>query len=99
VNRLGPVGKHEFDRSKAGVYDLAGSVQEWCQDFYEAGYYRRAPAEQPVCSRPALRRVVRGGSALAPLAPLARRGAGSLTERRADLGIRCVRDWPNGVGQ
>jgi formylglycine-generating enzyme required for sulfatase activity len=44
-----------------GLYDVHGNVYEWCQDWYDAKYYARSPASDPVNLQADEYRVLRGG--------------------------------------
>ncbi len=54
-----PVG--EKKPNAWGLYDMHGSVCEWCQDWYEFGYYAKSPMDDPPGPTGGLYRVFRGG--------------------------------------
>jgi formylglycine-generating enzyme required for sulfatase activity len=57
-----PVGSFQNGRSFFGLYDLAGNVNEWCEDYYSATFYSISTKKNPLNKAPSNYRVVRGGA-------------------------------------
>jgi formylglycine-generating enzyme required for sulfatase activity len=51
-----------FAPNPFGLYDMAGNVAEWCQDWFDAEYYAFGPSHNPLGPDFGRGRVVRGGS-------------------------------------
>jgi formylglycine-generating enzyme required for sulfatase activity len=59
-NKTHPVGL--LKPNDWGFYDMYGNVTEWCQDWYESGYYSQSPSKNPQGPSSGKYRVQRGGS-------------------------------------
>ena len=88
-----PVGS--FSDNGYGLYDMAGNVYEWCNDWWDSNYYSTSPYDNP--QGPAgIRRVVRGGSWYAsdawPCRVSCRHLYGRPYHSNRDVGFRVVLD-------
>jgi sulfatase modifying factor 1 len=61
-NETSPIGSFPSGVSPNGVYDMAGNVLEWCNDYYEKDYYCSSPSRNPYGPSSGYPRVSRGGS-------------------------------------
>jgi formylglycine-generating enzyme required for sulfatase activity len=49
-----------------GLYDMHGNVQEWCEDWFDEGYYANSPVDDPIGPLGGSDHVSRGGNWLSP---------------------------------
>lgn len=94
--QIDDVRSFQHDRSRFGLFDVAGNAREWCADQYSPKSFADAAALSPVKrrdwpgpkapSRPN-QRVVKGGS---PDWSLWHRAGLEMRERAPDVGFRCV---------
>ncbi len=56
---LHPVGQKAAN--ELGIFDMTGSLREWCQDWYAADYYATSPSFNPKGPLTGTQRIMRGG--------------------------------------
>lgn len=93
---LMPVGSYEAGKSPFGVYDMAGNVWEWVNDWYDDRYYEKSPAKNPPGPTSGTQKVLRssGWAVEAPLVRIFTRVASDPKDRNESTGFRCAMDSP-----
>ena len=92
--KLQLVGNFPDGASPYGVMDMAGSVWEWCSDWYSANYYSQSPRKNPKGPENGDYRVLRGGGWDSIRLQLRTyyRYSDKRNRRTYNIGFRCVQD-------
>lgn len=54
--------KNSARPNELGIYDMSGSVSEWCMDWYDKNFYRKSASFNPLGPTSGTFKVLRGGS-------------------------------------
>ena len=89
-----PVGSYEAGMSPYGVYDMAGNVWEWVNDWYDAKYYEKSPAKNPKGPESGVKKVIRGAGWQneTPTVRIFTRVESDPAVRNESTGFRCAAD-------
>lgn len=93
---LMPVGSYEAGKSPFGVYDMAGNVWEWVNDWYDAQYYEKSPKKNPKGPDAGVKKVIRGAGWQneTPTVRIFTRVESDPMGRNESTGFRCAADVP-----
>ncbi|MGE3978506.1 MAG: formylglycine-generating enzyme family protein [Nitrospira sp.] len=89
---LMPVGSYEAGKSPYGLYDMAGNVWEWVNDWYDARYYEKSPKKNPKGPDTGTKKVIRGAGWQneTPTVRVFTRVESDPTVRNESTGFRCA---------
>lgn len=95
----GTVAALAYQPNGHGLFNAAGNVWEWCQDWFSPGYHQDTAARDPLQAQPTGRRSQRGGSFLCHDSycnryRVAARGSNTPESSSSNCGFRVAADAP-----
>ncbi|MBN9007973.1 MAG: formylglycine-generating enzyme family protein [Rhizobiales bacterium] len=93
---FGTAPVHAFDANGYGLYNVAGNVWEWCEDYFSSQYHHVTAPVDPVFTAPTPYRSLRGGSFLCHDSycnryRVAARSSNTPNSTASNIGFRVVR--------